>query len=160
MSLPGGESLLALVECLCSELEATGAGPVCWCGLYPGGVPAWDYCDSCDAGTCGMAYVSVVQVQPYTTFGAQDFQATCATGLQAVLRVGALRCLPLNDDGSLPAPADMAESALALHADALAIRAAVSCCLPASTILQGWTALPAQGGCTGGEWIVVLDLEP
>lgn len=150
--------LVELAECVCRTVAEEGAGPLCWCGLYPGGVPTWDYCGECDGGACGIGYVSVAAIQPYQTFGAGAVGATCAYGLQAVVRIGTVRCLPVVQEG-LPDPEALAETALMMHVDAYAMRKAVACCLPASTILTAWAALPATGGCTGGEWTAIVDLE-
>jgi hypothetical protein len=150
--------LAALRDCVCEKVTAAN-GPVCWCGLYPGGLPVWDYCGNCGGETCGMIYVSVARIEPYTSFGVGAQTGTCGSGLQAVVNIGTARCLPIEEDGALPGEEAMAEAVWTLHADAYAIREAVSCCTPADTILTGYTLLPAQGGCVGGQWGVILDLE-
>jgi len=149
--------LVELARCVCEKVSAQGCGSLCWCGIYPGGLPAWDYCGECDGGSCGMAYVTVVAIEPYTTFGVGNPLAACASMLQAVVQIGVIRCLPVVEDG-LPSEEDLADVSIGLVADALAIREAVLCCTPSDTVLRSYTALPAQGGCVGGQWEIVLDL--
>jgi hypothetical protein len=149
-------NIMALASCVCEHVSAV--APLCWCGIYPGGLPSWEYCGECSGGACGMAYVSVGSIEPYTTFGVGDPAATCDTMLQAVVSVGVVRCLPVVE-GGLPDEESMAQVALLMHADALAMREAIRCCAPADTILRSYTAAPAQGGCVGGEWEIILDLE-
>lgn len=150
-------SLVELAQCVCDTVVSDGAGRLCWCGVYPGGVPTWDYCGECSGDACGIGYVSVVRIEPYRTFGVPEPVSGCATALQAVVKVGVIRCLPVVAEG-LPDPEDMSDTALNMHMDAYAIRRAIACCYPGDAVLRAYTALPAQGGCVGGEWECVIDL--
>jgi hypothetical protein len=149
--------LALLADCVCEQVAA-GAGPVCSCSVYPGGVPAWDFCDSCGEA-CGQSYIAMASIEPYTTFGSAQPAVNCAYGLQMTVNVGTVRCFPVHEDGSPPTPEEMAEVSATLAADADAMLRAVECCLPADRIVVGYQALPAQGGCVGGQWTVVVDLD-
>ena len=60
--------LFALSECVCNELATTGAGPMCWCGIYPGIAVSLEYCEECGEGVCGMGWVRMVSANPSTSF--------------------------------------------------------------------------------------------
>lgn len=152
----------ALTECVCEALAKQGAGPTCWCGLFPGNEVSWDYCGECSGGQCGMGYVRVVSVFPSQQFPQQDpLPGACATPLVVELAVGALRCVPVMDsDGSLPDEAAFLETGLGVFADMAAIRNAVDCCdLGGRDVAIGaYQPLGPRGGCVGGEWSVWVSL--
>lgn len=151
--------LIELAECLCGQVAKLCGDDLCWCGLYPGGQPSWDYCGGCEGDKCGMGYVTVVQVSPYTTLGVADVTVTkCDRPLQALVEVGVLRCVPVEESG-LPDPEVMADISLLLMADMEAIRNTVACCFTGDSVLQGYEALPVQGGCVGGRWRAVIGLD-
>jgi hypothetical protein len=104
-----------------------------------------------------MAWVALVRVEPYTSFGSPAAVSSCAAAMQAVLRVGVARCLPVEADGSALPPQDSAEAAAQLCADMAAVQRALTCC-GLEVAVRGWVAMPVQGGCMGGEWEVLLDL--
>lgn len=152
--------LAALSICVEEALAQDGSGPVCWNGIVHG-EPAWT-CDSCNGSTCGMAYVSVETIYPYAIFGIEGADpGSCATMFAMRVQVGVVRCVPVADeDGNMPLPAEVTESALDLHADAFALRNAIVCCLESDMIRLGtWTPVGPQGGCAGGFWTVDIDLE-
>jgi hypothetical protein len=150
--------LAEVATCLCEELGKY--APTCYCGLLQGGTEvAWDYCAACEGEDCGSAYVTVVAVEPYTSFGIADTMAQCETFYQAIVLVGVLRCLPVHEDGEPPTQEEMADSMLLTQQDMMAMLTAIRCCVPASTKIRGYTPLGPQGGCVGGQWQIVLDLE-
>ena len=61
-------ALVELADCVCEQLATAGAGPTCWCGVYPGAEVAWDYCGECNGGHCGMGWVRLRAVFPYDIF--------------------------------------------------------------------------------------------
>lgn len=152
----------ALTDCVCETLAVEGAGPTCWCGLFPGAEVSWDYCGECSGGTCGMAYVRLVSIYESQQFPQQDpLPSNCGAPLVAELAIGALRCIPVAErDGSLPDEAALLEAGLATFADMAAIRTAVSCCdLGDREFAFGsYAPLGARGGCVGGEWTVWVTL--
>lgn len=125
---PQAGRLVELAECLCQTIKEECGLPLCWCGIYPGGVPSWDYCGGCSGGNCGMGYVSLAAASMYTTFGVPSVSDKCGTMLQASVTIGVLRCVPMEEDGSLPSAGEMSDTALLLFADMMAIRNAALCC--------------------------------
>jgi hypothetical protein len=150
----------ALTDCLCEGLTQHGAGPTCWCGLFPGTEVAWDYCGECSSRKCGMGYVRIVSVYESDSFPTPNpDQSRCGSPLAVQLAVGALRCLPtMEQDGSLPDEAAMLEAGLAVIADMGAMREALRCCDVDELVIGAYTPLGARGGCVGGEWSVWVAL--
>jgi hypothetical protein len=72
-------ALVDLADCICTELAATGAGPTCWCGLYPGAQVSWEFCGECSGNTCGMGWVRLAQVFPYNVFPTGTIDLNCAS---------------------------------------------------------------------------------
>lgn len=157
---PQAGPLVELAECLCSTIAEDCGLSLCWCGIYPGGVPAWDYCGGCSGGTCGMGYVSMDGASLYTSFGSPAFgMMNCASLTQASVTIGVLRCMPLEEDGSPPDVETMADVAMLLMADMMAIRRAATCCFKGDLILGGYEPLGVSGGCTGGQWRATVALD-
>lgn len=153
------ERLVELSMCLCDAVKSSCGSELCWCGVYPGGIPAWDYCGSC-SDRCGMGFVTVAGASLYTTFGQPDQSvAPCDRPLQAEVLLGVLRCVPLEEDGSAVPASAMTDVALMLMADLDAIRRAVVCCFKGDAVLLGYEPLPEAGGCVGGQWRAVIGLE-
>jgi hypothetical protein len=148
------KAVAALTDCVCAALAANGAGPTCWCGLFPGSEVSWDFCGECSGATCGMGYVRVVSIYESSSFPTPDPTPTnCAAPLVVELAIGALRCIPVAEqDGTLPNEEALLETGLGVFADMAAIRTAVSCCEVGDRALGVWTPLGARGGCVGGEW--------
>lgn len=100
-------ALDALATCVCEFLALEGAGPTCWCGLVPGGPNvSWEACSGgeCRTDVCGMGYVRLGTVFPYETFPVQTITDRCDRPLAWGVEVGALRCVPVHDDGTPPTP--------------------------------------------------------
>jgi hypothetical protein len=150
-------ALIDLADCVCAELAETGAGPTCWCGLYPGAAVSWEYCNECSGGTCGMGYVRAAGVFPYDSFPIPVIDDRCVRPLAWSVEVGALRCIPTPGDGELPSPTVMAEVALAQVMDAQALYRAVKCCGMEVSVERYFPVGP-QGGCIGGFWMAYLGL--
>jgi hypothetical protein len=150
--------LVTLTECVCEELAATGAGPTCWCGMYAGALPAWDYCGSCDGDVCGMGYVRVVTAFPYEVFPIPTLDNTCRRELAWQIEVGAMRCIPVHDDGLPLAEADMAEVWVGQMLDTWALYKALTCCEAPGMSVQSYTPVGPEGGCVGGFWTAYVSM--
>ena len=149
----------ALMACVCELLEADGAGPVCWCGFYPGAEVSWDYCGECAGGSCGMAYARIMEAFQSSNFpNPEDSAAKCQSPLAVGLVVGALRCMPMAEDGSLPDPDAVMETSIGVIADMTAMLEAIACCDMGEYALGQYTPLGPQGGCVGGEWTLWVSL--
>lgn len=147
-----------LVECVCTYLSTEGGGKPCWCGFYPGSEVSWDYCGSCSGDTCGMGYVRIVDSYQSSNFPNQETDPVrCQSPLAVQLAVGALRCMPMNEDGSLPTEAVMWEVGLAVMADMTAMLQAIDCCVD-DYALGAYEPQGPQGGCVGGQWTMWISL--
>lgn len=151
-------ALADLADCVCTELAASGGGETCWCGLYPGALVSWDYCGECSAGRCGMGYVRLAEVFPYTVFPQQELDLRCTRPLAWTVEVGALRCLPQPPDGSPLDPVAMADIAVIQALDASALYRAVKCCGTEAAV-EVYQPVGPQGGCVGGFWRAYLAVE-
>jgi hypothetical protein len=144
-------SLIALADCVCELLGTEGAGPTCWCGLYPGAAVSWDYCGECDDGACGMGYVRLAGGFPYDSFPTPVIDDRCAKPLAWAVEVGALRCFPQPADGELPSPAALAEVAIDQALDAAALFKAIRCC-DLELAVEVYRPVGPEGMCVGGFW--------
>lgn len=155
------EPLLALADCLCQTVAEDTLRPLCWCGLYPGDGAPFEYCSECETGKCGVGYVALQSAAPYVTFGLDgvDPAMRCGTPIQAQVRVGVMRCFPLEEDGSTPPPSLLSSTTVDLVADMSAIRRAVLCCFDGEARLESYSVLGPDGGCVGGEWVAWVGLE-
>lgn len=147
-----------LSEAVCHELTTTGAGPPCWCGLYPGAAVSWEYCGDCGGGTCGMGYTRLVSVFPYSTFPVQLVDFQCTMPLAWSVEVGALRCIGQPADGGILTPNDMAFVAVDQVLDAQALYRALKC-YSYITAVEGYQPVGPSGGCVGGFWRAHLALD-
>ena len=149
-------ALDALATCVCEQLATTGAGPTCWCGLYPGAAVSWEHCGECDGGVCGMGYVRLARVFPYNTFPQGVIDLRCASPLAWAVEIGALRCLPQPADGEPPSPEIAAEATVNQMLDARAIWEAMKCC-GLEIGIETYIPVGPEGGCVGGFWLAYLD---
>jgi len=152
--------LVELADCVCEHLEVAGSGPTCWCGIYPGASVSWDYCGECDSGKCGMGYIRPDIAFPYETFPTPTLDESCERTIAWRFEVGVVRCIPtMEEDGSLPSPADVSEAAVNLLQDQWALHKAIRCCefTRGSIVLESWTPTGPQGGCVGGFWSCYVD---
>jgi hypothetical protein len=159
MRVPILQLLSDLHECVCESLALNGQGPTCWCGIWPGETVSWDYCGAeCKNDACGMAWVRAGTSAPYSTFPLAELDSACEKPLFYEIEVGVLRCLPIiEDDGSLPAAADITEAALGLAIDQMALHRAIRCCRLGAFALGAWRPVGPQGGCVGGFWTLYVD---
>ena len=144
-------ALADLADCVCTELASSGGGPTCWCGLYPGATVSWDFCGECAGDLCGMGYVRLAGVFPYSSFPEPLTDTRCTRPLGWSVDVGALRCVPTSADGSLPDPTTMSEVAINQVLDASALHRAIKCC-GYDVAIEGYLPVGPQGGCVGGFW--------
>jgi hypothetical protein len=147
----------ALSAAVCNELATSGAGPTCWCGLYPGSAPSWEYCGECSGSACGMGYVRLAGVFPYSTFPIQAVDFHCVMPLAWTVEVGALRCVPQPADGELLSPSLMGNVALEQVLDAQALYRALKC-YGLDVAAESYTPVGPMGGCVGGFWRAFLAL--
>lgn len=150
--------VLNLVDCVCTALTNFGAGPTCWCGLYPGVEVAHDYCTDCGNDVCGMGYVRLALGSPYSTFPNPAIDDRCALPMMWAVEVGALRCMPSSEDGSGLDEQTLAEVSLRTMLDSLALRDAIKCCT-GSWGLGPWTPVGPLGMCVGGYWQAFLAVD-
>lgn len=150
--------LLDLVTCVCNELQTTGAGPTCWCGVYPGTMVSYEFCGECQNGACGMGWVRPSGIFPYATFPVPSLESGCINPLAWTVEVGAVRCLPTPSDGALPSPDELLDVTTSQMADAFALYRALRCC-GIEVAAQAWTPVGPDGGCVGGQWTAYLALD-
>lgn len=155
--------LLELVDCVCTSLADNGAGPTCWCGLYPGETISWEYCGGeCDEGACGMGWVRATTVFPYETFPVPVIDSRCQRPLAWGVEVGALRCMSMGQE--IASPEEMADTSLSQVLDARALWLALKCCQDNNgrsieISPDVYTPVGPLGGCVGGFWTAFLTLD-
>jgi hypothetical protein len=153
----------ALLQCLCTALETSIAGPVCQCCLHPGTVVPMDLCCDCGTGQ-GQAAVRIVSIYPTRSFPTQTFLVErCPPGeLAVVLEMTVYRCAATMDDaGNPPSCAAMTHDALVAADDAGAMRCAALCCFgqldpDLLVVLGAWQPLGVAGACHGGSMQVTV----
>jgi hypothetical protein len=146
------------VECVCEQLTAVGAGPACWCGIYPGAQVSWDYCSDCNSGVCGMGYVRLAGAFPSDSFPLPAIDTTCRKPLAWGVEVGALRCFPQPESGELLDPVSMGEVAMNQAMDAEALYRALKCC-EFEMAIEIYRPVGPDGGCVGGFWTAFLAVD-
>jgi hypothetical protein len=151
-------ALIDLADCVCNQLAVNGAGPTCWCGLYPGAAVSWEYCGECGSGTCGMGYVRLTGVFPYEVFPVPTVDFHCAKPIAYSIEVGALRCVPQPSDGHIIEPVAMAEIVLAQVLDAQALLDGIRCC-ELEVAAERYQPVGPDGGCVGGFWTAYLAID-
>jgi hypothetical protein len=148
----------AMSVCLCSTLNDSGLGDLCFCGVFPGAQPY----DQMGDGTAGQAWVRVVRVYPSNAFPQieQDPRRSCASGLAVEMELGVLRCAPMPaDSGRVPPTMSAQWDATRLQmADMAAMQRAVQCCYTESDLvmLGNYTPTGPAGGVVGGTWQVFV----
>lgn len=145
-------ALEALANCVCEELALTGAGPTCWCGLYPGAQVSWDYCTECQNDRCGMGYVRLAGAFPYDVWPVPAVDDRCTRPVSWLVEVGALRCFPQPPDGELPDAVALSEVSLRQAMDAKALWTAIKCC-GLDMAIEAYRPVGPGGGCVGGFWV-------
>jgi hypothetical protein len=159
VSSPLEDRLLALATCLCAEIEANPVTPgVCFCGLVPGALVAFDYMGDCGA-QCGMAWVRIANAYPSQIIGAPSVvPGNCANALGLDVEVGIVRCIPgLDEDGTPPGEDALLASTLWQMEDANTMRRAIMCCEGSRGFLLGpYAPIGPDGGLVGGSWLVSM----
>lgn len=146
--------LLALRDCLCAQLAGSVAGPVCRCMVvHNTGIPVMDGCDcTCEPAGHGDGWVRLVRLEPEIGLNLATPQA-CPTGYQAVIELGAYRCVVTPDDGEALPERDVTDMALMLLADMNATLRVLQCCEALRDRDIGvdfWQPIGPSGGCAGG----------
>jgi hypothetical protein len=151
-----------LLDCLCTRLANTIAGPVCVCTPIPGDQAIADYCGAGPNGV-GQAWVRLSRVFMTRQFPQPITTAPCPDGFWAAeYELGVLRCAAtLDDEGQPPSPAALAWDAAMATDDAAAVMDTGQCCLPKGLprLVGDWRPMQG-GGCTGGTATVTVHLVP
>jgi hypothetical protein len=153
-----------LLQCLCTALNSSIAGPVCQCCLHPGTLVPMDLCCDCGNGQ-GQAAVRIVSIYPTTNFPAQSFvtERCPASTLAVVLEMVVYRCAAtLDEQGNPPSCPAMTNDALVAADDAGAMRCAALCCFgqldsDLRFVLGAWQPLGVAGGCHGGSMQITVE---
>ena len=154
-------TLQRLQECLCAELEAAKGPALCYCGLMVGDIMPLELMD-CERGNCGVAWVRPVQAFPSTVFPDPDVgDGSCESPLAMTIEVGVARCYPTARDRNGLDPQQFFEAARLYMSDLQAARRAIQCCLESerfdgSHSVDAWEPIPAEGGVSGGIWMVTV----
>jgi len=154
--------MVSLAECLCTQITSSGLPEPCFCGVLPGNDVAYDYCDGCEDGTCGQAWVRMAEAFPARVFPVPDSdRGNCATALAVELVVGIVRCAPMPDEhGDPPTMEAQFDTAQLVVADMMAMRRAIMCCTQAyrgrDYLLGPYLPIGPEGGCVGGAWTVTF----
>lgn len=152
-------ALDSILESLVTEAASGGCPldlPPCRVGLYPGGVVAFD---SCESGDCSDGDGQLwANLQPFTVTGS----APCYNA-RFTAEIGIVRCAKARPTESKPIPRieDVLADAWQQALDADQILNALTCCTfgdPESgrdtLSVTGWRPIDNQGGCVGGIWTV------
>lgn len=146
--------LLELRDCLCEQLKRTIAGPVCRCMVVHNfSLPVMDGCDcTCEPAGQGDGWVRLVRLEPELSFNPVGSSA-CPVGWQAVIELGAYRCVQVPEEAE-PLPAQtVTDDALKLLSDMNAMLRVLGCC-PAfadrDVGVELWQPIGPSGGCAGG----------
>ena len=150
------DTLRALIECVCVQLEAVGAPP-CLCGTTVG-PPVVMQCCECGDGASGELWGQFQRLirAGGPTYEAQRPTQPCAqVEWAAEYQLTLARCFPTIDErGDAPEPAALASAAREAATDVAAITRALHCCAstrPPYVVTLGVT-YPPEGGCS---WLQV-----
>jgi hypothetical protein len=154
--------LLLLHETVESVFSGSGRPAFCRSGLVHGEA-AWDDCCDCGIDRDGQLWVRLVNMAPDPAFALPE-DGKCLMPFQAIVAVGALRCVPtLDENGYPPTAAAEQESTIGINRDAALVRYAVDCVwaeLPETYDIsyrwEGWQPVGSEGGCGGGEHMFAL----
>lgn len=153
--------MMKVLECVQTELDLVGGPGLCWAGFSPAGQPPIPMLN-CKDKKCGVLWVSPMEIFEYDSFPlqAESNLAKCGGRQAARLEVGIARCAP-RGNGRDPVDVQASFEAMRLYmAEAQAIRRALKCCVTKDrdrqVAMESWTALPLDGGVSGGTWSVVV----
>ena len=161
-------TMQALLDCANTALVDNGVA-VGSRFLAPGGPPAWDNC--CPDG--GQLWVRLVQVYPTagpggSPFPNPDVRPRCSpVMLGARLAVGVLRCSQAfsTEEGDPPTDATKTAEGTSTALDASILLEAILCCYvpqirTGAWVVDRWDPLGPNGSCVGGEWQIVVGVDP
>lgn len=162
--------MIALSACLCTELEASGLGGACFCGVIPGSQVILDVCSSCgkDKACPGQAWVRMVSAYPSSNFpNADQAPATCLAPIAYNLEVGVARCFPQGKSNAItgftpPTMVEQLDATRLQMADMAAMKRAIQCCMATQRdgdltySLGQYNPMTIGGGCGGGTWSVTV----
>lgn len=161
------DQLTPMLQRLADYVEArliADSAPVASAALTAGLV-AWDHC--CEQGG-GQLRVRAVQTYDTNPFPAPASTPSPCWRTGAVdVEVSVMRCAATMDDrGNPPPDTELDAEAARIHADRMAMLAALKCDFVADGTLDEdrpmvnvrWQALGPQGGCVGGQVTVTLGL--
>lgn len=149
-------ALVALKDCLCSELTKRGLSAGCTCSLVHGNVENVEFPE---VGK-GVAYVGIGGIFESTAFPNPAAGASpCGRPLAASITMGVLRCYrvgtsyPSADDSMLYLDKQMADMA--------AMKTALTCCSKSSGVqfevsLGTYAPFGPEGGVYGGIWTATV----
>lgn len=151
-----GTYLTDLASCLCAGVHSAGLPEPCFCGVMPGDAVALDYCQECDGGRCGVAWVRLVAITSQSQ--SLDPGNTCVVLPVATVEVGIGRCAPMpGSDGSPPSEAEMLGATQTQVVEAAVMRDAITCCADDYDVVLGsYTPMGPNGGCLGGVWSLTV----
>ena len=153
--------LMLALDCVNEELDKLGLD-YCFRGMSPAGQPPIPLLD-CATGACGIVWISPMEIFEYDRFPnpPEDPAVRCGRALGVRIEVGVARCAP-RGVGREPLKAQDAFEAMRIYmAEAAAIKRALSCCIVPKdrgrqVYVEGWAALPVEGGISGGTWTAVV----
>lgn len=148
-----------LAACLCNEVEARGAGPLCFCGVVPGAEVVQEYVGDCgDAG--GMGWVRLSLSYPSITPGVVDQRpGNCGSGSGFDIEVGLVHEHSMYYEEEPITAAQAAAVVAQQMQDKDIVRSAIQCCsslLTEDYILGSYTPVGPLGGLVGGQWVIYL----
>lgn len=152
MEVRVGTLVNALASCLCDELEQaereSSIPKPCFCGVLPGSVVSFDYCDE-----GGMAWARLAQITPVMLPG-----RNCVMEYDVTVELAIMRCAPvIEEDGDLPTMEEQLAAAMLQNFDMGLMHKVITCCegIPASFTMQemgAYIPVGPDGACVGGAW--------
>lgn len=152
MSEPVWPKLAEAAACLCAAITDSGFEQVCFCGVVPGSLVAYDFING---GDCtdrdGMAWVRLVTQYPSQSYPTPlTSPSPCAVEVVFVAEMGLIRSFPVSEEP--PDEATYKAHAERQIAEAALMRRAVLCCYRSRAILSNYTPIGPTGGAIGGTW--------
>lgn len=146
--------LLALRDCLCTELIRSPLGRVCRCIVtHNVSPPVMDGCDcTCEPAGQGDAWVQLVQLVPEPSLNFGIGPRACPTGWQAVIQLGTYRCIEIPEDANPLPAATVTETSLDLLGDMHALLRVLGCCEALDdrdAVVDFYQPIAPTGGCAG-----------
>lgn len=149
-------AIVALKDCLCSELAKRGLDAGCTCSLVHGNVENVEW----PTAGKGVAWLGLSGIFESSAFPQQNSGTSrCGSPLAASISVGVLRCYKVGT--TAPSPDESLLYMDKQMADMAAMRAALTCCPAKETLgfeisLGGYTPIGPEGGVYGGIWVATV----